>query len=449
MAIKAKLTTFDATMLVVSLVIGIGIFRTPAIVASAARTPFLFFAAWIMGGLISLMGALTFAEIGGRFPRPGSFYAVVAECYSSPLAFMLNWSNAVLINGAGGAAVALIGAEYLVPVLLPPGLQTRLGVQLTAAGLMLILLAINYAGIKTGAWAQNVLSMLKIGLIGLLAAAAFLTKASPAGPASLPLDRPWFLALAAAFISVFYTYGGYQSSINFGADVRNAKRNLPRAIIFGILVIVACYLAINAAYIKTLGVPGVASAKLVAAETARVTLGSFGHVFVSLAIFLSATGFLNATLMFVPRIYYSMAEDRALPDIFRRVNAKTQVQGFGLLFLGGVILMCLFLLGTFEAIVNYVMFLDSLAIAIAASTVFVLRRRARRAEAEGVARYDGYRAPFFPVLPAVVVVFLAGISLNVLLTQTRQALYGAAFFACGWPVFLLMRKMRKRSEQAR
>ena len=202
-AIKPKLTTFDATMIVVSLIIGIGIFRTPAMVAAAAKTPTLFYAAWGLGGLVSLIGALTFAEIGGRFAKPGGYYTVVAETYSSGLAFMLNWTNVVVLNGAGAAAVALIGAEYLTPIVFPGAAPGPATVQITAVVLILGLLVVNYLGIKTGAWAQNVLSVLKVVMIGLLAAAAFLSKHVPAGPAALPLDKPWFFALGVAFIYVF------------------------------------------------------------------------------------------------------------------------------------------------------------------------------------------------------------------------------------------------------
>ena len=440
MAIKAKLTTFDATMIVVSLIIGIGIFRTPAMVAAAARTPALFYAAWALGGLISFIGALTFAEIGGRFAKPGGYYKVVAENYSSGLAFMLNWTNVVILNGAGAAAVALIGAEYLTPILFPAATPGRATVQATAVVLIVVLLVINYLGIKTGAWAQNVLSILKVGMIGLLTAAAFLSKKTPVGPSALPLDRPWILALGVSFIYVFYAYGGYQNTINFGADVRDARRNVPRAIFFGILIVLACYLTINVAYVKTLGVPGIAAAKLVAAETARVTFGETGRLVVSLAIFLSAMGFLNVTLMQIPRVYYSMAEDRTLPAVFQKVNPKTQTQAFGLLFLGGIILVSIFLLGTFENIVNYVMFLDTMTLAIVSSSIFILRRRARRS---GEA-YTGYRIPLYPFLPLLFVAFMLLISVNVLVTQTREALYGAIFFAAGFPVFLLMRRVSRR-----
>lgn len=440
MTIKAKLTTFDATMIVVSLIIGIGIFRTPAMVAAAARTPTLFYTAWALGGLVSFIGALTFAEIGGRFAKPGSYYKVVAENYGSGLAFMLNWTNVVILNGAGAAGVALIGAEYLTPIAFPGAAPTTGRVQVTAIILILALLVINYLGIKTGAWAQNVLSVLKVVMIGLLAASAFLSKHVPEGPAALPLDRPWFFALGVAFIYVFYAYGGYQNTINFGADVHDARRNVPRAVFFGILIVLACYLTINAAYVKVLGVPGIAAAKLVAAETARVTLGGAGRLVVSLAIFLSAMGFLNVTLMQIPRVYYSMAEDRTLPGIFRRVNARTQAQEFGLLFLGAIILVSIFLLQKFENIVNYVMFLDTITLAVVSSSVFLLRRRARLSGEV----YAGYRIPLYPVLPLVFIITMLAVAGFVLATQTREALYGAIFFAVGFPVFLLMRRLSRR-----
>jgi len=440
MPIKPQLTTFDTTMIVVSLVIGIGIFRTPAMVAQSAGTPYLFFAAWILGGLISLLGALTFAEIGARFPHPGSFYKVVADCYGSAPALVLNWASVIIVNGAGAAAVAIIGAEYLNPIVLPRSLQSQTAVLLTAAAMIVVLILINYLGIKTGAWAQNILTLFKIGMIALMVFAAFRTGGGPMENA-LPTSsaKPWWFALAVALISVFYTYGGYQLTINFGADVQAARRNIPRAIVFGILIVIACYLAINFAYIRVLGLTGVAGAKLVAAETAKAVFGKFGYFFVSMTIFFSSLGFLNVTLMQIPRTLYAMAADRVLPRTFMSVNPRTQTQEFALLFFGAMILVSLVLLGTFENIVNYVMFIDSLNIAVVASTIFVLRRKASR---NGLP-YDGFKAPLFPFLPALFTVFLLGISVNVLLTQTREALLGAAFSMTGLPFFWLMRKINK------
>ncbi len=441
MPIKAKLTVFDTTMIVVSLVIGIGIFRTPAMVAAATGTPARFFAAWILGGLISFCGALTFAEIGSRFSRPGAYYEVVADCYHSSLAFMLNWANLLIIGGAGAAAVAIIGAEYFVPIVLPASMQSQLAIQFTAAAAIVTLLIINLLGIKMGAHTQNFLTVIKIGMILAIILAAFIFKNSSGemanSQASAPLaSRTLYMALAVGLISVFYTYGGYQGTINFGGDVQRPRRNIPLAIFIGIGIIIALYLTINLAYYRVLGIQGMTTSKLVAAEVARVCYGSSGQFLISLAIFLSAFGFLNVNLMQTPRAYYAMAEDRVLPPIFKQVNPRTQAQEFSLLFYGATILLSIFFLGTFEKLVNYVMFLDSLNLAIVAATIFLLRRRAR-------ARPDQseYQAPFYPILPAIFVIFLVSISVNVLLTETMPALFGCAIFGLGYPIFKVMRKV--------
>jgi len=441
MPIKAKLTVFDTTMIVVSLVIGIGIFRTPAMVAAATKTPTLFFTAWILGGIISLFGALTFAEIGSRFTKPGAYYQVVADCYHSSLAFMLNWANLLIIGGAGAAAVSIIGAEYLVPILFPVALHSQSTVQLTAATSIAFLFMINFLGIKMGARTQNVLTVIKIIMIVAIIVAAFIFKKAGTDPILAPSNQltthhPFYLALAIGLISVFYTYGGYQGTINFGGDVQKPKRNIPLSIFFGIAIIITLYLLINFAYFRVLGIDGMITAKLVAAEVARFCFGDAGFFIISLAIFLSAFGFLNVNMMQTPRAYYAMAEDRVLPGIFKRVNTRTQVQEFSLVFYCATILLSIFLLGTFEKLVNYVMFLDSFNLAIVASTIFVLRRRAKNSGDS-----SEYRVPLYPIIPAIFVVFLLSISVNVLLTETIPALFGCAIFLLGYPIFRLMRKV--------
>ncbi len=182
-AIRPRLSTFDTAMVVFSLVVGIGIFRTPAMVASAAGGTALFFVAWIAAGIISLIGALTFAEIGSRYPRAGGYYRVVADCYRPTLAFMLNWSQ-TLMQGAGAAGVAFIGAEYLMPVILPPQWRTPQASLVLACTTMLILLVCNYRGVKPGALVQNLLSLLKIAMILGLALLALLL--APRLPAPTP-----------------------------------------------------------------------------------------------------------------------------------------------------------------------------------------------------------------------------------------------------------------------
>jgi APA family basic amino acid/polyamine antiporter len=444
MSIKPKLTTFDATMIVVSLVIGIGIFRTPAIVASTTGTTTLFLTAWLLGGIFSFFGALTFAEIGSRFTRPGAYYKVVADCYHPAAAFMLNWANVIIVNTAGSAAVAIIGAEYLTPILFPPDLQTSLTTQLVASGLTVFLLTINYLGIKTGAWAQNIFTIIKIGMMAAIVIAALFFGNHPSIiPAPITISHPWWMALALGLISVYYTYGGYQNTLNFGGDVKMAQRNIPRAIFFGIAIIISLYIIINLAYLHVLGIDGVAGAKLVAAEVSRVCFGESAFTLVSVTIFLSAMGFLNVTLMQIPRTYYAMAEDGALPAIFMKVNEKTQAQEFTLLFFGGMILFSIFLLGTFEKLINYVMFFDNLNNAIVASTIFVLRRHVLNKDI-----FEGYQIPFYPILPAIFVLFLLSISLSVLLTQQKDTYIGLGILLVGYPIYYLMKRFSAKHVQS-
>jgi APA family basic amino acid/polyamine antiporter len=429
--IQARLSTFDTTMVVFSLVVGIGIFRTPAIVAAAAGSTAVFFAAWAIGGLISLLGALTFAEIGSRHPRAGGYYRVVADCYHPGLAFMLNWAQ-TLMQGAGAAGVAFIGADYLAPLLLPTGWQTPHASLVLACALMLLLLLLNFFGIRSGARTQNLLSMVKILMIVGLAALA-LALAPQAATVGVPPATRWGGRLAAALIPCFYAYGGYQMTMNLGADVKDARRGFPLAVTVGMLGVVALYLLINLAYQRALGTAAVAESRLVAAALARVVFGPSGEALVSVAIFLSAAGFVNATILQMPRSLYAMAEDGVLPRVFLRVNPATQVQEVGLLFFGATMLLPALLLGSFEKLLNYVLFTDALTLVVVASTLFVLRRRK---QGEGAFRMPGY-----PLLPGLFILCLTGVAAQILVFETRLALVGVAILLTGWPLFRLGRKL--------
>jgi APA family basic amino acid/polyamine antiporter len=385
-AIQPRLSTFDTAMVVFSLVVGIGIFRTPAIVAAAAGDTFLFFCAWVVGGAISLIGALTFAEIGSRHPRAGGYYRVVADCYHPLLAFMLNWSQ-TLMQGAGAAGVAFIGADYLLPVLLPPQWRTPQASLALACGTMLLLLMLNYGGVRPGARTQNLLSTLKIVMIvGLALLALLLAPHARAAPPTT--SSAWAPRLSAALIPCFYAYGGYPLTMNLGADLKDARRRFPLAITAGMLTVVALYLLLNVAYQRTLGTTGIASSKLVAAALSRA---------------------------------------------FLRVHPNTQVQEVGLLFFGATMLIPAFLLGSFEKLLDYVIFTDTLTLAVVASTLFVLRHR--RA-GEGAYTMIGY-----PLLPALYVLCLLGAAARVFSLEPHLALSGIVVLATGWPLFKLGRRL--------
>jgi APA family basic amino acid/polyamine antiporter len=436
--IEPRLSAFDTTMIVVSLVIGIGIFRTPAVVAARVGSGPGVLWVWALGGVVSLLGALTFAEIGSRHPRAGGMYRVVADCYHPALAFLLNWSQA-LMQGAGAAGVAFIGVEYLLPLLLPPSARGEGTALAGALALMTVLLGLNLAGVRSGARAQNVLSLLKAGMILALAFAALAAPRAAAPPsettASLAAEGAPAGWLAAA-VAVFYAYGGYQNTMNLGADVRRARRGLPLAIVSGMGIVTVLYLLLNAGYLRALGLEGVARSPLVAADLARACFGRAGEGLVSIAIFLSAAGFVNATILQVPRSYYAMAEDRLLPGFLRRVNPRTQAQEIGLLCFGATMILPAFFLGSFEKLLAYVIFSDSLMLIVVASTVFVLRRRGA-----GEERDDLFRAPFYPLLPASFILCLAAVNAYLIVHETRLAGWGAAVLVAGLPIYALMRRV--------
>lgn len=429
--ISARLSTFDTAMVVFSLVVGIGIFRTPAIVAAAAGSSTLFFTAWIVGGLISLIGALTFAEIGSRFPRAGGYYRVVADCYHPTFAFMLNWAQ-TLMQGAGAAGVAFIGADYLMPVLLPPEWRTPHASLVVACATMLVLLTLNYRGVKPGAHLQNFLSILKIAMIVGLAIIALLF-ARRSGVPEPRSDAPSGLRLLSALIPCFYSYGGYQLTMNLGADLKDARRRFPLAIAAGMVTVVGLYLLLNFAYQRVLGLAGIADSKLAAAALSRTAFGPFGEVLISLAVFLSAAGFVNATILQMPRSFYAMAQDGVLPRAFLRVNPDTQVQEVGLLFFGATMLLPAFLLGSFDKLLHYVMFTDTLTLAVVASTLFVLRRRP---PVDG-----GFSMMGYPVLPILYILCLLGVAARVFTLEPRLAAAGILILLTGWPLFRLGRRL--------
>lgn len=436
-SIRPQIGIYDLGMIVISLVIGIGIFRTPAIVASKAGSPEIFFSAWIAGGIVSMIGAFVFAEIGSRHHFPGGFYKLISTAFHPLYAFMINWVI-VLTYGAGMAGVALIGAEYINP-LLPDSFHTRGAIQLTAICTLLFFYLINMLGIKSGSRTQNLLSSLKV--IMMLALCIGIFHPSAADPALVPENHEgvnWLTAFGASMIAVFYTFGGYQQVLNFGADIKDPVKNTSKGIFLGMFLILGLYLALNYTYYHVLGFEGLSQSKLIASDTAKALFGRWGEIFFSIAIFLSVLGFINATMLSLPRVYYAMADDGILPAVFQRVNRKTQVQEFSLSFLIITSLGSLFLLDTFEQIVNYVMSVDGIALASAAATLFVFRKQAGQNDL-----HSGFKIKGYPWLPACFVLFLLVTALNVIVTDPSSALVGWGLFVGGAPIYWILQRIGK------
>lgn len=434
MSIKPKLGPFDLTMIVVGLVIGMGIFRTPVSVARETGTPLLFFMVWVLGGLVTLCGALTYAEIGSRFPVAGGFYKVLSYGFHPAYSFMINWTL-LISNAASIAAVCIVGAEYIGPVLLPETIQHEGGRKAIAIGAVLVLYLINLSGIRMSASWQNVLTVFKITLVLLLCLAAFSNNvAPPQTAASVATPHGWAYIFGAALVPVFFTYGGYQQTINFGSDVREPSKNMPKAIMLGIGIILLLYITVNYAYVKVIGFEQLKTTDALAARMAGAFFGEYGFKVTSVLLFMSVLGYANVNLMSNPRMYYAMAEDGVLPGIFKRVNSKTQVQEVALTVFAALVIGLLYFLSNFDTIIRYVMLFDSIGLASAAATIFVLRKKTAHLDGQGI-----YKMKLYPFLPAFFITVYLFVTVNIFINDLGQALGGMVWFVAGLPIYIFMR----------
>ena len=436
MNIKPKLNLLDTTVAVISLVIGIGIFRTPAIVAKETGSIELFFAAWLVGGIIAILGGLTFAELGSRKPFAGGFYKLASDAYHPAVAFMINWLGIVITSGATYAAVMLLGAEYL-SVLIPiEGINSPIGLKITATIIVLVIFIINYLGIKTSATVLNFITISKIAVIIIFSAIAiFITGDSSVSNApQITQSNSLFSAFTNGLISVFFSYGGYQLVLNLCGDVIEPKRNLKRGIIIGVLITIGIYLLINFGYFKLLGINGIANSPLIAADMAQIIFGSAGSKIISFIIFISAAGFVNVSMLHLPRVYSAMAEEKVVPKAFMKINEKTQVQEFTLLFLTFVILFFIIMQGQFDKLINIIMFNDNLAIAVVASTIFVYRRKKEETEI-----YTGFKVS--PIIHFIYVLFLLIVSFKAFSQDVVSGIISLGVLALGLPLYFIIRKL--------
>lgn len=455
-----KLNLFDFTMIVVSLVIGMGIFRTPANVAKASPDTFLFFAAWIAGGLVALCGALTYAEIGSRLPVTGGYYKVFSYAYHPSIAFSIN-CVILVSNAASLAAVALVGGEYITGIFIP--LSKDIEWMKVAANIsyiqtihiiiaiiaIVIFYGVNLAGLKMSAKTQNVLTVIKIILILLLIAPLFFADNSAVSqitPSAInPTFKEYIKAFGIGLVAVSFTYGGYQQTINFGAEVDNAPKNVPRGIFFGIAIIVILYLTINYAYIKVIGFDTLhqPETKNIAAIMASKIFGVNAERVLSGFLFLSVLAYVNVLLMSNPRVMYAMSEDKILPDVFKKRNPKTDVLTVSLSVFAAICIIIIFWAKEFDRILSFTIFLDCFGMILSAATIFILRKKTKHLDDTGI-----YKMKLFPVLPLIFIAAYVFVAISIALDykdNKHAALTGLAVMAVFTGLYFLLDKLKKNS----
>lgn len=429
---------FSGTMAVIGGIIGSGIFLNPAIVAARVGTSLLTLLAWIAGGVVALLGAFIYGELAARVPRVGGGYAYLRDAFGPLPAFLYAWALLLIMATGAIAFVAFTFASYTGALL---GLPDR-SLPFVGVGAIVFLTAVNYVGVRPAAWTQNVFTLLKLAALALLILAGLCL--SPDAPSSLPPvlaapTVPTFVALATAFVPVLFAYGGWQQTNFIAEELVDPERNLPRALVLGVLGVVAVYILANVAYLKTLGIAGLAASTAPAADTMGAVLGPTGRTLISAGILASSFGFLDLVIMVSPRVYQAMAADGLFFESFARLHPRFRTPVTAIVVQG---IWASLLLATRKVgqLLDYVTFADWIFFGATAATLVIYRRQDR----SGSGSKTGFRLPGYPWTLLVFILAAVYVVLGSMRSNPGNALRGAGLLAAGIPVYLLWSARRKR-----
>jgi len=435
---KNKLGLFDLTMIVVGLVIGMGIFRTSSDAANAAVTPSVFFIAWFAGGIVALCGALTYAEIGSRFPATGGYYKVFAECYHPSIAFAIN-CIILISNAASMSAVALVGSEYISQVIFKtvPGNTTKAFIAMVP---IIIFYFVNLLGLRLSSTAQNILMIIKIGMLVLLISSVFfITGDANTSTAAVTefTTMDYVRSFGVALIAVSFTYGGYQQTINFGEEIHQPRKTIPRGIFIGILIIITLYLAVSYAYYNAIGFESLKTSRGIASIVVEKMFGETGKTVASVLLFIAVLAYVNVLLLSNPRVMYAMSLDRILPKPFQKKDEKKDVLTVSLTAFAAMGIIVLFFANEFNQILSFTIFLDSIGMATSAATIFILRKRTKHLDGTGI-----YKMKLYPLLPLIFIAAYIFVGISIAFNTPDLALIGTAVFAAFLLIYFLVTKLK-------
>ncbi len=440
---KASLTVFDACTMIVGLIVGAGVFGTPAIVAGAMNDETMILAVWVAGGVVSIIGALCYAELATAFPSAGGEYHFIQRAYGRSLAFLYGWARMTVIVAGSIAVFAYLFGDYISRVVNLGEYSSAIW----AAFIVFVLTAVNYRGIHEGKVTQNIFTVLEVsGLLLIIVAGLFLA-APPAPPpvavaGAAAAGGPWYMGagIGTAMLFVLFTYGGWNDAAYISAEVRG-ERNMAKALLIAISVVAVLYVLIALAYMKGLGLHAMARSDAVAADLLKAVWGTGGEKLISIMIAIAALTSVNGSIIVGARSNYALGKDW---PIFGYLGRWHDASGSprNAMVVQGVIAMALVGLGAFQkagfkGLVEYslpVFWGFFLLIGIA---LFVLR-----AKEPNVAR--PFRVPFYPVLPAIFVCNCAYLLYSSLTYHKGHALVGLAVLAIGGVLLLFARGREAR-----
>ncbi len=432
--LKKKLTLYGLTMIAVGSSIGSGIFVSPYQVVQAVPHQGWVLLVWGLGGVIALTGALTFAELGGLFPKAGGVYVFLKEAYGNLVGFLYGWITLLVINTGALAALGIALAEY-VTFFFP---LTATGKLLFAIFIIGGLTGINVIGINVSQWFSNIFTGLKLLAIVLIIIIGFLFY----NPNNIELNFnvtekvPSNLgsALLIALIGVLWSFGGWHHASYLAGEAINAPRTVPRAMMLGALIVTVTYVLLNLAYILLLPLSTIADTTTVA-STAVASAFSFGGQMVAIAITISVFGTIGIYTMSAPRIYFAMAKDGIFFKQLAHIHPRFRTPANAMLVQAVWAILLLLFWGTFSNLITYVTFMDILFMGLAGASVFVFRKK--RSEIVRPYKTWGY-----PLVPLIFVGISLAFVINTLIERPLQALFGLLFAVLGFFVFLLFKPQK-------
>jgi len=444
--LAARLGIFDATMVVMGGIVGSGIFINSYVVAKLVHTPAMILGAWVAGGLLALVGAFIYAELANRMPEVGGQYAYIREAYDPLLGFLYGWVSILVIHAGGTAAVAVTFGKYFREFS-----HSAVPENVAAVSVVVALTAINCLGVRAGSGVQSFFMVLRVlAIVMIVGCGAWFLLRSPVAPhpAWQPLlDRPASFDLltvfGAALIPVIFAYGGWQTSNYIASEIREPRTNLPKALLLGVIGVIALYVSVNLVYVQALSPVGLAATSTPASAVMRAALGEAGAKLVAITIAISTLGFLSQAMLTYPRVAFAMAEDGVLPRAFARLGSRSRVP-VAAIILQGAITSAAVMLGTFEQLLSYVVVMDWLFFGLTASCLFIFRRRqARKGNPPGATR--GFRVPGHPWTTGLFVLVAWLIVLNTIYKYPRNAGVAVCILLAGVPVYYLLRGRVKRT----
>ena len=433
--LRRRLGLISAIAVVAGEVIGVGIFLTPAEMSKSMGSPVLIASVWLVMGGLSILGGLCYGELAARYPEAGGGYIYLREAYGPRVAFLYGWKCFLVMDPGLTAALAAGIAAYVGYVVAVGPAASKL----LAIGCVLIICALNIAGVGLGAFLARWLTVIKIGVLLFIICWAFgfgLGDWSHFAPLAARRvgSAPIGVALAGGFVSAFFSLAGWWDVSRLAGEIRSPQRILPRALFWGITTVTVVYLATSAVFLYLVPIERVTSGETFAAQAGEALFGKTGGVVFSAVVIVSVVGSLAAFIIAAPRLYYAMARDRLFPAVAGWVHPRfgTPVVAIAV---QGCLACVLVLSGNFRSIVAYFIFITVAFIGLTVGGLFLIRRR------EGVC--GAYQTPGYPYAPAAFVLFVIVLLLVLIVGNPLQALVGTAVVLLGLPVFQFVWKGRE------